>query len=66
MFKFAFEKAGHGTGPMNWADAFMVSIVALVVAIPSMAVLYVMKSALGINLTDGPSPLHDLLYRFLS
>lgn len=27
--------------------------------------LYLVKSALGINLLPGPSPLHDLLYHFV-
>ena len=32
----------------------------------AIAGLYVVKSALGINLMPGPSPLHDLLYPLIS
>ncbi len=37
-----------------------------VVAFPPMVCgAYLVKSALGINLLPGPSPLHDLLYHFV-
>lgn len=32
---------------------------------PAVAALYLAKSALGINLLPGPSPLHDLLYHLV-
>lgn len=32
----------------------------------AIAALYLVKSALGINLMAGPSPLHDLLYPLVS
>ena len=32
---------------------------------PAIAVAYLVKSALGINLMAGPSPLHNLLYHFV-
>lgn len=31
----------------------------------AVAVLYLVKSAIGINIMAGPSPLHDLLYPLL-
>lgn len=40
--------------------AMAAGAIALTMAIVSG--LYLIKSALGINLMDGPSPLHDLLY----
>ena len=35
-------------------------------ACAGVAALYLVKSALGINLMPGPSPLHDLLYPLIS
>lgn len=32
---------------------------------PAVVGLYLVKSALGINLLPGPSPLHDLFYHFI-
>lgn len=32
---------------------------------PAIVGLYLVKSALGINLLPGPSPLHDLFYHFI-
>ncbi len=51
--------------PISWAEAFLLSSAVIVAAIPAIAGLYLIKSALGINLMDGPSPLHDLLYHFI-
>ena len=50
---------------MSWAEAFMVSSVALLAALPVVVLAYLVKSALGINLMAGPSPLHELLYQFV-
>lgn len=43
------------------------TVAAFVVAAfaPVVCGAYLVKSALGINLMPGPSPLHDLLYHFL-
>ena len=51
---------------MGWVEAFRISFVSGLIAIPAIAGAYLVKSALGINLMAGPSPLHDLLYRFVS
>lgn len=49
-------KAPASTGPA-------LSVIGLAMVLPpTVAVLYLAKSALGINLMPGPSPLHDLLY----
>ncbi len=64
MLSIALQKAIAPTEPMSWAEAFFLSSAALAMALPVTAALYVVKSALGINLMDGPSPLHDLLYHF--
>ena len=32
---------------------------------PAVVAVYLVKSALGINLLPGPSPLHDLFYHFV-
>lgn len=50
---------------MNWAEAIFISSAVLLAAVPIIAALYIVKSALGINLMEGPSPLHDLLYHFV-
>ena len=65
MLSAAFQNAIAPAEPMSWAEAFMVSSAALFAAVPVVAGLYLVKSALGINLMDGPSPLHDLLYHFV-
>ena len=49
--------------PMSWTEALLVSLAAALVSVPAFAVLYLAKSALGINVMPGPSPLHDLLYQ---
>lgn len=66
MLSAAFQKAIAPAEPLSWAEAFTVSSAALAAALPVLAGLYLVKSALGINLMDGPSPLHDLLYHFLT
>ena len=65
MQSAALQKAVAPAEPMSWAEAFMISSGALMAAVPVVAGLYLVKSALGINLMDGPSPLHDLLYQFV-
>ncbi|MEQ1672072.1 MAG: hypothetical protein ABL893_14535 [Hyphomicrobium sp.] len=62
MLPVAFQKAIAPSEPMSWGEAMIVSGAALAAALPVLAGLYLVKSALGINLMDGPSPLHDLLY----
>ena len=44
--------------PMAWT-------LTTLAAPPAIAALYLVKSALGINLLPGPSPLHALLYHFV-
>lgn len=66
MFVKACQKAIAPDQPMSWAEAIIVSLAALCAAAPVVAGLYLFKSALGINLMDGPSPLHDLLYHFVA
>ena len=58
-------KATAPTNQMSWIEAFVLSSAALLAAIPVVATLYLVKSALGINLMAGASPLHDLLYHFI-
>ena len=65
-FQKAIAPANPLTGSMSWAEAIIVSSAAVVVAMPVTAALYLVKSALAINLMDGPSPLHDLLFQFVS
>lgn len=50
---------------MGWTDAFIVTATAALASILALPPLYLAKSALGINLMPGPSPLHDLLFWLL-
>jgi hypothetical protein len=65
MLAKAFQNAIAPDQPMSWSEALIVSTAALMAALPVTAGLYLAKSALGINLMTGPSPLHDLLYHFV-
>lgn len=47
---------------IGWGEAFALSVVSIGAAVPGVMGAYLVKSALGINLMSGPSPLHDLLY----
>lgn len=51
---------------MSWAEAIILSSMAITAAVPVIAGIYLVKSALGINLMNGPSPLHDLLYQLVA
>lgn len=65
MFSRALQKAIAPAEPMSWAEAIFVSSVAILSSLPLIAGLYLFKSAAGINVFPGPSPLHDLLYHFI-
>lgn len=64
MIARAFDNAILGGECLSWKDAFVLGSLSLFILVPGLAALYIVKSALGINLMDGPSPLHDLLYSF--
>lgn len=51
---------------MGWMEAFMISAVAVVLCVPVTVGLYLVKSALGINLMTEPSLFHDLFYHLVS
>jgi hypothetical protein len=65
MLAQAFQNAIAPDQPLRWSEALIVSCAALMAAVPIIAGLYFVKSALGINLMAGPSPMHDLLYNFV-
>lgn len=65
MVSTAFMNAIAPARPMSWTEAIIVSLVAIAFAVPAIAALYLVKSALGIDLMAGPSPLHDVLYAFV-
>lgn len=53
--------------PSDAAEVVASAVYALTVTLGIavlISALYVVKSALGINLLPGPSPLHDLLFHF--
>ena len=52
----------HPSRLTRCTEAFLLSSAALIATSVVIVALYIVKSALGINLMPGPSPLHDLLY----
>ena len=66
MFATALQNAIAPVQPMSWTEAILLSGMALAASVPVVAGLYLVKSALGINVMDGPSPLHDLLYQLVT
>ena len=65
MLAIAYQNARYSESDLTWGQAFLLAVVVAPVALGSIAALYLTKSALGINLMSGPSPLHDLLYWML-
>lgn len=62
MIATAYRNALIADAPLKWLDTIIVATTASLAATVALAALYVVKSALGINLMPGQSPLHDLLY----
>jgi hypothetical protein len=62
MLARAYAQALNPTREMTMFEAAVLGLTVTVGGMAAIAVLYVVKSALGINLMPGPSPLHDLLY----
>jgi hypothetical protein len=62
MIATAYRNAMIADAPLKWLDTFIVATTASLGSAAALVSLYVAKSALGINLMPGPSPLHDLLY----
>lgn len=62
MIATAYRNALIAHAPLNWLDTLIVASTASLGSAVALAALYVVKSALGINLMPGQSPLHDLLY----
>jgi len=62
MIANAYRNALIANAPLAWLDTFIVATTASLGSAVALAGLYVVKSALGINLMPGQSPLHDLLY----
>lgn len=50
---------------ISWTDAFVVTVTSTAAAIIALPPAYLIKSALGINLMPGASPLHDLFFWML-
>ncbi len=62
MLASALHNAIAPAKPLTWTEAILLSTMAVVTSLPLIAGLYLVKSAMGINIFPGPSPLHDLLY----
>ncbi|MFN3868931.1 MAG: hypothetical protein ACK4MF_07700 [Hyphomicrobiaceae bacterium] len=56
--------AGATVARLKQADPLAWTLTTLAAPL-AVAALYLVKSALGINLLPGPSPLHALLYHFV-
>lgn len=63
MLTAALQNVIAPAKPMSWTEAILVSTVAAFASVPAIVALYLAKSAVGINVMPGPSPLHDLLYQ---
>lgn len=57
-------EASTGSAVLATLRTLLAALAAVVTAVSAMAGLYIVKSALGINLLPWHSPLHDLLYHF--
>ena len=66
MLAAAYRNALFSESDLTWGQAFLLAVATSAVAAICIAALYLTKSALGINLMPGPSPLHDLLYWILA
>ena len=62
MQAIAIQKSISEFTPENRLEAAAVTLLFLFGATTAVVVLYLVKSALGINLMPGPSPLHNWLY----
>lgn len=62
MIATAYRNALMADNALAWSDAFIVATTAALASALALPALYLVKSALGINLMPGPSPLHDLLF----
>jgi hypothetical protein len=58
-------EAMTGSAVLAFLRALMTAVALIAGLISVAAGLYLVKSALGINLLPGKSPLHDLLYQFV-
>jgi CDP-diglyceride synthetase len=65
MLIAVYRKALAWAKPIALTEAFLLSGAALAALFPMIVGAYFVKSALGINLLPGPSPLHDLLYHLI-
>lgn len=66
MLAAAYHNALSAESDLTWGQAFLLAVAMSSVAAVGIAALYLTKSALGINVMPGPSPLHDLLYWMLA
>ncbi|HMN36606.1 MAG TPA: hypothetical protein PKD49_02695 [Hyphomicrobium sp.] len=65
MLAAAYRDALFSQSDLTWGQAFLLALAMSATAMAGFAALYLTKSALGINLMPGPSPLHDVLYWML-
>lgn len=64
-FDDVFESALTGSAVLAPVRAMLSALLMLAVLLAAAAGLYLVKSALGINLLPWHSPLHDLLYHLV-
>ena len=65
MLSDILHHAYYPSHAMTWRDAFLLAAFLAPFALIAASGLYLAKTALGINLMPGPSPLHDLLFWML-
>ena len=65
MIATAYRNALIADARLTWADAFIVASTSSFAAVAALPAVYLVKSALGINLMPGASPLHDVFFWML-
>jgi hypothetical protein len=65
MLSDILHHAFYPSKTMTWRAAFLLAGILSPFALIAASGLYLAKTALGINLMPGPSPLHDLLFWML-
>ena len=62
MLARAYAEVLNPARAMTTAEAALLALTVTVGGLAAIVALYLVKSALGINLLPGPSPFHELLY----
>jgi methylthioribose-1-phosphate isomerase len=66
MLRRSAAKAIHHADLLTWAEATVLATATLGTATALVAIAYLAKSAAGVDLMAGHSPLHDILYPLIA